>query len=55
MKRWHEFSIGRWCAMIGPSVAGLCYLICVENTVVLSAQSPGELIASVVARLRRAF
>lgn len=53
MKRWHEFSIGRWSAMVGPSVSGKLLLICHETTIVFAAGSLGELVAGVVARVCR--
>jgi hypothetical protein len=50
---WHSLSLGRWSAMAGPSVTGRCYLLCAHGTVIFSAQSACELIASVLARLCR--
>ena len=53
MKRWHEFSIGRWCAMIGPSVSGRLFLICHDTTIVFAGCSLGELVAHGAARAFR--
>jgi hypothetical protein len=50
---WHSLSLGRWCLMTARSVSGRCWLIVLENTVVLSAQSACELIAHVIGRCWR--
>jgi hypothetical protein len=50
---WRSLSMGRWCAMLGPSVTGRCWLICAENTVIFSGQSACELIAHVIGRCWR--
>jgi hypothetical protein len=52
---WRTLSLGRWCVMTARSVTGRCWLICAENTVIFNASSLGELVASVVARLRRVW
>ena len=53
MKRWHTLALGRFEAMVGPSIRGRCYLICAENTVIVSAPSACELIAHVIGRCWR--
>jgi hypothetical protein len=56
VKVWHTVNVGqRWCLMTAQSVTGRCWLICAENTVIFSARSLGELLASVVAGLCRAI
>jgi hypothetical protein len=50
-KLWRTVNVGRWSAMLGPSVSGRLLLICHDTTIAFAASSLGELVASVVARL----
>jgi hypothetical protein len=54
MKVWRSLDVGRWCVMTAMGgVSGRCWVICAENTVVFSAQSLSELVASVLCRVCR--
>lgn len=53
MKRWYELSIGRWSAMLGPSVSGRLFLICHDTTIVFAGRSLGDLVAHLGARAFR--
>jgi hypothetical protein len=51
---WREIAVGRWCLMTARSVTGRCWLICAQNSVLLSANSLSGLIALAIGRgLRR--
>jgi hypothetical protein len=54
MTLWRTLSLGRWSAMLGPSVSGRLLLICHDTTIIFTGRSLCELLASVAARLWRA-
>jgi hypothetical protein len=53
MTLWRTVNVGRWSAMVGPSVRGRCYLICHNAGIVFSACSLAELVAQVTASAYR--
>jgi hypothetical protein len=55
MALWRTMNIGRWCAMLGPSVSGKLLLICHDTTIIFAGRSVCELLAAVMSRACRAF
>jgi hypothetical protein len=50
MTRWRALCLGRWCVMHYPRAIETAWLICANNSVILTAESFGELIAAVGTR-----
>lgn len=51
MKAWRTLRLGRWSAMVGPSIRGRCWLLVCETSIIFVGGSAVALIADVIGRL----